>query len=93
MVPVLVIGLELGILQQFVGINTVMYYGPDIFEKIGFHSDATQIIATFGMGCLNFALTLVAMFTIDRFGRKKLLIIGMSVAMISLIVYTHLELS
>jgi MFS transporter, SP family, galactose:H+ symporter len=86
MLPVLIIGLGLGILQQLVGINTVMYYGPTIFKEIGFKGDLAQIIATFGMGCLNFALTIVAMFTVDKLGRKNLLLIGLGIAMVSLIV-------
>ena len=40
--PVLIIGLGLGILQQFVGINTIMYYGPTIFQAIGFQGDSAQ---------------------------------------------------
>jgi MFS transporter, SP family, galactose:H+ symporter len=84
--PVLIIGLALGILQQFVGINTVMYYGPEIFQSIGFHGSSAQILATFGMGCLNFIMTLIAMFTVDKFGRRIIMIGGMSVAMVSLFI-------
>ncbi|HJO95281.1 MAG TPA: sugar porter family MFS transporter [Victivallales bacterium] len=84
--PVLIIGLALGILQQFAGINTVMYYGPEIFKQVGFHGASAQILATFGMGCLNFLMTVIAMFTVDKFGRKSIMIFGTSVAMISLAV-------
>jgi MFS transporter, SP family, galactose:H+ symporter len=84
--PVLIIGLMLGLLQQFVGINTVMYYGPEIFHQIGFNGASAQILATFGMGCLNFIMTLIAMFTVDKLGRRAIMIFGMSLSMISLFI-------
>jgi MFS transporter, SP family, galactose:H+ symporter len=82
--PVLVLGLVYGVLQQFSGINTVMYYGPEIFKTIGFKGSDAQLIATFSMGSLNFIFTIFAMITVDRFGRKALMIIGLAVMMGSL---------
>ncbi len=78
---IIVIGTVLSILQQFTGINAVLYYGADIFEKsLGFGKEdilAQQILLAF----VNLIFTFVAMFTVDRFGRKPLLYIG-SVGMI-----------
>lgn len=83
--PVLVIGLMLGIFQQFFGINTVMYYGPTIFQAIGFHTVSSQLLCTFAMGVINTLFSLICVLIIDKAGRRKLLIIGSAVAGISLV--------
>jgi len=88
--PVLFIGLGLGILQQFVGINTVMYYGPFIFKAAHFHGVSAQILATFGMGVVNTLGTVIAVFTVDRIGRRPLLIWGMVIAACSLAIVGEL---
>jgi len=78
---IIVIGTALSALQQFTGINAVLYYGADIFEKaLGFGKEdilAQQILLAF----VNLIFTFVAMFTVDKFGRKPLLYIG-SIGMI-----------
>ncbi|WP_452224005.1 sugar porter family MFS transporter [Lacinutrix chionoecetis] len=78
---IIAIGTVLSMLQQFTGINAVLYYGADIFEKaLGFGKEdvlAQQILLAF----VNLVFTFVAMFTVDKFGRKPLLYIG-SVGMI-----------
>ncbi|MFD1315447.1 sugar porter family MFS transporter [Namhaeicola litoreus] len=78
---IIVIGSVLSILQQFTGINAVLYYGADIFEKaLGFGQEDVlkqQVLLAF----INFIFTFVAMATIDKFGRKPLIYIG-SVGMI-----------
>lgn len=98
--PVLIIALGLGIFQQFFGINTVMYYGPTIFKEVGFQGTQAQILATFGMGIVNTIMSVIAVLIIDRVGRRKLLLIGSTVAAISLGIVgftfnhqTHSELS
>ncbi|MDB9720625.1 sugar porter family MFS transporter [Winogradskyella sp.] len=78
---IVAIGTVLSVLQQFTGINAVLYYGADIFEKaLGFGKEdilAQQILLAF----VNLIFTFVAMFTVDKFGRKPLLYIG-SIGMI-----------
>ncbi|MDP5081138.1 MAG: sugar porter family MFS transporter [Winogradskyella sp.] len=78
---IIIIGTVLSMLQQFTGINAVLYYGADIFEKaLGFGKEdvlAQQILLAF----VNLVFTFVAMFTVDKFGRKPLLYIG-SIGMI-----------
>ncbi|WP_299098475.1 sugar porter family MFS transporter [uncultured Winogradskyella sp.] len=78
---IIVIGTVLSVLQQFTGINAVLYYGADIFEKaLGFGKDDVlkqQILLAF----VNLVFTFIAMYTVDKFGRKPLLYIG-SVGMI-----------
>jgi sugar porter (SP) family MFS transporter len=73
----LLVGLGLGIFQQFIGINTVIYYAPTILQFSGFHSATVAILATLGVGAVNVAMTLVALRLIDRVGRRPLLIGGL----------------
>lgn len=72
---VLIIGILLSVFQQAVGINVVLYYAPTIFKGLGFGNDAAMW-QTVIMGFVNIIFTLVAIFTVDKFGRKPLLIIG-----------------
>jgi SP family xylose:H+ symportor-like MFS transporter len=72
---VLIIGVLLSVFQQVVGINVVLYYAPTIFKGLGFGNDAAMW-QTVIMGIVNILFTLVAIFTVDKFGRKPLLIIG-----------------
>ncbi len=69
------IGIVLGMLQQFTGINSIFYYAPEIFEKAGSSRDASLIQAII-IGLTNLGFTIVAMMFIDNFGRKKLLLLG-----------------
>ncbi len=79
---IIVIGTVLSVLQQFTGINAVLYYGADIFEQaLGFGKDDVleqQVL----LAAVNLIFTFVAMATVDKFGRKPLIFIG-SVGMIS----------
>jgi sugar porter (SP) family MFS transporter len=86
---VLIIGLALGIFQQFFGINTVMYYGPSIFQAAGFQTAEGQILATFFFGCINTVMSLVCMLIIDKIGRRKLLLSGSLIAACSLSVVAY----
>lgn len=72
----LVVGIGLAVLQQITGINTVIYYGPRIFQMAGISSDEASILATAAVGCVNVLLTLVAIFFVDGVGRKPLLYAG-----------------
>ncbi len=73
---IIVIGTILSALQQFTGINAVLYYGADIFEQaLGFGKEdilKQQIL----LAAVNLVFTFVAMFTVDKLGRKPLLMIG-----------------
>jgi SP family xylose:H+ symportor-like MFS transporter len=72
---VLIIGILLSVFQQACGINVVLYYAPTIFKGLGFGANAAMY-QTVIMGVVNLAFTLVAILTVDKFGRKPLLIIG-----------------
>ncbi|MEZ5789000.1 MAG: sugar porter family MFS transporter [Xanthobacteraceae bacterium] len=82
----LIIGIALAALQQVTGINTVIYYAPTIFQFAGLGSAEAAIFATLGVGIVNVALTLVALWLIDRLGRRPLLLIGEAGMMVSLVV-------
>jgi sugar porter (SP) family MFS transporter len=70
----LVIGIGLAMFQQITGINTVIYFAPQIFQAAGVGSNAASILATAGVGAVNVLLTLVAIWLIDRAGRRALLL-------------------
>ena len=65
-------------LQQVTGINTVIYYGPQIFQMAGISSDTASILAETLVGTVNMLMTLVAIFYVDRLGRKPLLYAGLT---------------
>jgi SP family xylose:H+ symportor-like MFS transporter len=91
---VVIIGILLSIFQQIVGINVVLYYAPTIFKSLGFGQDAAMW-QTVIMGFINILFTLVAIFTVDRFGRKPLLIIGsigMAVGMFAISALAGMEI-
>ncbi|XP_030464239.2 sugar transport protein 6-like [Syzygium oleosum] len=71
--PQLICGTILQIFQQFTGINVIMFYAPVLFQTMGFGSDASLLSAVV-TGLVNVVSTLVAIFTVDRCGRKVLLI-------------------
>jgi sugar porter (SP) family MFS transporter len=73
----LLVGLGLGIFQQFIGINTVIYYAPTILQFSGFRSATVAILATLGVGAVNVGMTVVAVRLIDRVGRRPLLLGGL----------------
>lgn len=71
----LLIGVTLAVLQQVTGINTVLYYGSIIFtEQAGAESTSAALWANVLVGAMNLVFTIAALFTIDRLGRKALLI-------------------
>ncbi|MBY0097274.1 D-xylose transporter XylE [Mesobacillus maritimus] len=72
---VIVVGILLSIFQQFVGINVALYYAPRIFESMGAAKDASML-QTIVMGLVNVVFTVIAIFTVDKWGRKPLLITG-----------------
>lgn len=71
---VIFIGIMLSVFQQAIGINAVLYYAPRIFESAG--AEGGGMMQTVIMGIVNILFTVVAIVTVDRFGRKPLLIIG-----------------
>ena len=89
---VIVIGVLLSFFQQAIGINVVLYYAPRIFENMGATGDASML-QTVVMGIVNILFTVVAIFTVDRVGRKLLLIIGSTGMMIGMAALAALSFS
>jgi SP family xylose:H+ symportor-like MFS transporter len=83
---VIIAGILLSAFQQLVGINAVLYYAPLMFKNLGASTDSA-LLQTVIVGAANVIFTVVAILTVDRLGRKPLLIIGgivMGVAMMTL---------
>lgn len=72
---VVVVGILLSVFQQFVGINVALYYAPRIFESMGAGQNASMV-QTVVMGIVNVVFTVVAIKTVDKWGRKPLLMLG-----------------
>lgn len=72
-VLVIFVGIMLSVFQQAVGINAVLYFAPRIFESLGMGNPMMQTVL---MGVVNIAFTLLAIFTVEKWGRKPLLIWG-----------------
>lgn len=72
---VLVIGIVLAVLQQVTGINVFLYFGTEIFKKMGSETNAA-LLQTVVVGAVNLTFTIVAIWTVDRLGRKPLMMIG-----------------
>ena len=72
---VLVIGVVLAVLQQITGINVFLYYAPEIFKKMGTETDIA-LLQTVAVGAVNLSFTVIAIRTVDKLGRKPLMIIG-----------------
>lgn len=71
----LVIGIFLAVFNQFIGMNAISYYGPVMFSDLGFAGD-TQFLAAASVGGMELVATVVGMYLIDTFGRKRLMEIG-----------------
>ena len=90
---ILLIGMLLSAFQQFIGINVVLYYAPEIFKNLGSTTDSA-LLQTILVGAVNLAFTVVAIRTVDRWGRKPLQIVGalmMALAMFGLATSFQLE--
>lgn len=70
---VLFVGIMLSVFQQAVGINAVLYFAPRIYEAMGFNN---PMMLTVFNGVINLGFTCVAIFTVEKLGRKPLLIVG-----------------
>ncbi len=79
-----IIGILLSAFQQFVGINVVLYYAPEIFKNMGSGTDSS-LLQTIMVGAVNMLFTIVAIQTVDKYGRKPLQIIGALVMAVSMI--------
>ncbi len=80
---VIIIGILLAAFQQLTGINVVLYYAPKIFQNMGTRLDVS-LLQTVLVGAVNLIFTIIAILTVDKLGRKPLLIIGGSIMGLSM---------
>ena len=73
----LIVGIGLALFQQVTGINTVIYFAPVIFQSSGLSSASAAILATAGIGIVNVVMTVLAIWLVDRIGRRPLLLGGL----------------
>ena len=74
--PALIVAIGLAVFQQFIGINTIIYYAPTTLTNVGY-GEASAIYANIAIGVLNVVMTVIAIRLVDRVGRKPLLIGGL----------------
>lgn len=84
--PALLAGIGLTVIQQITGINTIIYYAPTIFKFAGFGSNKAALLATTWVGAVNVLFTFLAIYLLDKVGRKPLLYFGLGGMVVSLII-------
>lgn len=72
----LILTILINVFQQITGVNAVIYFAPSIFQACGFTSPGAALLPPIFMGIINFAMTILAMLYLDRWGRKPLLLLG-----------------
>lgn len=82
---IIITGVLLSAFQQFVGINVVLYYAPEIFKSMGSGTDSAML-QTIIVGVVNLSFTVLAILTVDKFGRKPLLITGALIMAASMLI-------
>jgi sugar porter (SP) family MFS transporter len=87
--PVVLIGMGLAVLQQLCGINVVFNYTSTIFQSVGANLDR-QLLETVLIGVVNLVFTLVAMWQVDRLGRRPLMLFGFAGLVVSYLVLSTL---
>ena len=75
---ILLVGVLLALFAHITGIDTIIYYGPVIFMKAGYETASSALFASVILGITNLIFTFVGISTVDRFGRKPLLLIGLA---------------
>ena len=81
----LIVAVGIMFFQQFVGINTVIYYSPEIFLRAGFQGNAAAIWASVSVGIVNVLFTVLSLSLIDRLGRRRLFFIGTTGIVVALL--------
>jgi len=81
----LIVGIPLAVLQQVTGINVFLYYAPEIFKSIANADTDIALLRTIVVGAVNLTFTIIAIWTVDRIGRKPLMLVGYTGMGISLL--------
>lgn len=82
--PALIVGVMLAAIQQFGGINTIIYYAPSIMEKTGLTA-SNSVYYSVAIGIINLVMTVVALFLVGRLGRRTLLLFSMGSMFVTLV--------
>jgi MFS transporter, SP family, sugar:H+ symporter len=82
--PIVWVGIIMAVFQQFVGINVIFYYSTTLWQAVGFKASQSFLISTISSG-INLVMTFVAIWLVDRIGRRPLLIAGSAGMTISLV--------
>ncbi|AFU98523.2 sugar porter family MFS transporter [Simiduia agarivorans] len=89
----LLVGILLSVFQQVTGINAILYYGAEIFSQALGYGPADALKQQLWLGGVNFAATIVAIVTVDRWGRKPLLLLGLTGMMLGLLIFSTMLLT
>lgn len=81
----LIIAILINVFQQITGVNAILYFAPSIFQASGFSSPTDALLPSIFIGIINFVMTIAATFLLDRWGRRPLLLVGISGMIISLL--------
>jgi MFS transporter, SP family, galactose:H+ symporter len=81
--PALIVGLTLAAVQQFGGINTIIYYAPTIMEETGLTA-SNSIFYSVAIGIINLVMTIVAIYVVDKLGRRTLLLVSLGAMLVML---------
>ncbi len=82
-IPALVVGVVLAALQQFGGINTIIYYAPTIMERSGL-SASNSITYSVAIGAINLIMTIVSIWVVGRVGRRSLLLFSVAAMLVTM---------
>nr|BFF26241.1 hypothetical protein GCM10025732_42060 [Glycomyces mayteni] len=83
LMPIVWVGILLSMFQQFVGINVIFYYSTSLWQSVGF-SESDAFLTSVINSVVNIAGTILAIYLVDRIGRKKLLLMGSALMFIAL---------
>ncbi|MFM2481993.1 sugar porter family MFS transporter [Celerinatantimonas sp. YJH-8] len=86
LIGLLVIGILLSVFQQITGINVFLYYAPVILKGFSHSSIDVALLQTVLVGAVNLSFTVIAILTVDKFGRRPLMMVGAAVMAVSIIV-------
>lgn len=83
---ILLLGIVAQVVQQWTGINAVIYYAPIIFKTVGFSTPEKAMLGTIAVGTVNMLATIITLKYVDRWGRKPILYAGLLIMLVGLIV-------
>lgn len=83
--PILILGIGLSVLQQVTGINVFLYYAPTILKSFSSSTTDIALLQTVLIGAVNLTFTVIAIYSVDKFGRKPLMMFGAAAMAVSML--------